>query len=83
MFTNESSYGRLEVEFCSKIIATVRSSDDPTLDPMFLAKLYYYQQRLSQATAHFVVVPQVDLTKVSVVSAWYYCNNIFIIGLLY
>jgi len=79
-FNSRSSYGRLEVEFSSRLVAIIRwilgwGPEQPTSDPMFLAKLYYQQQQLSATTAHFVVVPQVDITKVGVVSAWCNCRH--------
>ena len=66
-FSNQSSYGKQEVEFSSKFMAIVRWTGQPTSDPMFLAKIYYHQQQLSETTAHIVMVPRVDLTKVGVI----------------
>ena len=69
-FSRRSSYGRMEVEISSALVAIIRRVKQPTSDPMFLAKLYYQQQQLSVATAHIVVVPLVDMAKtVGVVTA--------------
>ena len=71
-FSSRSSYGRVEVKFSRSLVAIIRciqrwGPQQPTADSMFLTKIYYHQQQLT-TTAHFVMMPQVDLSKVGVVS---------------
>ena len=71
-FSNKSSYGSLEVEFSSKLVTIVRwikgwFLEQPTADAMFLAKLYYHQEKQSKATAHIVMVPLTDMWTVGAV----------------
>ena len=66
-FSSRSSFGSVELEFRSMLVAIVRSvmRKQPTSDPVFLAELYYQQNQLEYATLHIVVVPKLDIsTKV-------------------
>ena len=69
-FRSSSSYGKMELEFSTKLVAIVRilMGWGPTADFMFQAKLYYLKQQQSTTLLHFVIVPRLDIsTKVNVV----------------
>ena len=74
-FSSRHNYGRTEVEISSTFLAIIRrvrseGREQPTADPMFLAKLYYERQQLSTTTAHIMIVPQLDMS--TTVGAWVY-----------
>ena len=58
-FSSSSNYGRVEVDFCSKIMAVTRQRGHSP-DLMFQAKLYYQQVQQSKPVVHFVIVPKHD-----------------------
>ena len=72
-FSSRSTHGRMEMGISRVFVAIVRkvveqSPEQPTADPMFLAKLYYEQQQLSATTAHIMIVPHLDMS--TTVGAW-------------
>ena len=60
-FSSSSSYGKVEVNFCRRIMAVTRQRGQNP-DPMFQAKLYYQQKQQSKSLVHFVIVPKLDIS---------------------
>ena len=67
-FRSSSSYGRMELELCSKFVAIVWwpmawGPEKPQVDFLFLAKLYYEkQQQQSTSVVHTVIVPNMEIS---------------------
>ena len=77
-FSKVSSYGRLEVESSSTLLAVIMYRDTAYPEvPMFQARLYHHQQQQSTTDVYIVIVPKHEMsTKVRAVQKLLYSHTL-------